>query len=65
MSEIFPLYKGNRDVKCCSSYRNVKLLEHRVKVVQTNLVNCIANLPSFVMQLIGLCIYLQVAKMSK
>ena len=32
MSKFF-LFKGKRDIKCCSTYRSVKLLE-RMKVVK-------------------------------
>ena len=33
LSIVVPIFKGKDDIRNCSCYRSVKLLEHRMKVV--------------------------------
>ena len=33
-SVIVPIFKGKGDMMSCGSYREVKLLEHAIKIVQ-------------------------------
>ena len=34
LSMVVPIFRGKGDIRCCSLYRAVKLLEHGMKVVE-------------------------------
>ena len=43
-SVVVPIFKGKRDVMDCGAYREVKLLEHTMKIVERVLENRIREL---------------------